>query len=87
MNRAASSSTSCAFNAADQLAEMRDRIEAIKDEVHIDADMFDLPDIPELPIAELSGDQPDPLLNSRWDFAEQCRRLIESKAYTNGDAG
>ena len=72
-------------DAADRLAEMRDRIQAILEEIHIDADMFDLPDVPELPEAELDGDQPDPLLDSRWDFAEQCWRLIASKNYdTNG---
>ena len=65
---------------------MRDRIHEILDEVHIDADQFDLPDIPELPVAELDGQRPDPLLDSRWDFGEQCRRLIESKQYTNGDS-
>jgi hypothetical protein len=70
---------------ADRLAEKRDQIQAILDEIHIDADMFDLPELPELPEAELDGDRPDPLLDSRWDFVEQCRRLIESKRYTNGD--
>ena len=72
-------------DAADRLAEIQERVQAIMAEVHIDADMFDLPPIPELPAAELDGDGPDPLLDSRWDFAEQCRRLIESKQYTNGE--
>lgn len=72
-------------DAADRLAEKRDQIQAILDEIHIDADMFDLPELPELPEAELDGDRPDPLLDSRWDCVEQCRRLIESKRYTNGD--
>lgn len=75
-------------DAAERLAEMRERIQAILDEVHVDADMFDLPDIPALPTAEVDwSDQPEPLLDSRWNFAEQCRQLIASKAYTNGDAG
>jgi hypothetical protein len=30
------------------------------------------------------GELPEPLLDSRWGFAEQCRRLIDSKRYTNG---
>ena len=72
------------IDAATRLDELRDRINEILDEVHIDVDQFDLPEIPELPTAELDGDRPDPLLDSRWDFAEQCRRLIASKAYTNG---
>ena len=42
--------------------------------------------VPELPEPELTGDQPEPLLDSQWDFTEQCRRLIESKAYANGDS-
>ena len=73
------------ITAGNRLAEMRDRIQEILNEVHIDADQFDLPPIPEVPAAELDGDRPDPLLDSRWDFAEQCRRLIESKRYTNGN--
>ena len=72
-------------DAAARLDEMRDRIGEILDEVDIDVDQFDLPEIPELPEPELTGAAPEPLLDSRWDFAEQCRRLIESKAYTNGD--
>jgi hypothetical protein len=75
-------------DAADRLTEMRDRIRAIMDEVHIDADMFDLPDVPELPVAEVDwNDQPEPLLESRWNFVEQNRQLIQSKAYANGDSG
>ena len=53
--------------------------------IHIDAAMFDLPDVPEIPEPALRGDQPTPLVDSRWDFREQCRRLIESKQYTNGN--
>ena len=62
-----------------------DQIEEILAYVHFDADQFDLPPIPEVPEAELEGAAPTPLLDSRWDFAEQCRRLIESKRYTNGN--
>jgi hypothetical protein len=42
---------------------------------------FRLP-APEIPDAEVDG-SPDapPLLDSAWDFAEQCQRLIDSKAY------
>jgi hypothetical protein len=73
-------------DAADRLAEMRDQIQAILDEVHVDADMFDLPELPQLPEAEFdTANRVDPLLDSRWDFTEQCRRLISSKRYTNGD--
>lgn len=63
---------------------MREQIEAMLDEVHVDADMFDLPEVPEVPTAEIDEDaQPVPLLDSRWEFAEQCRRLIASKRYTS----
>ena len=71
-------------DAVTRLAEVSDRIQEILDDVRIDPDQFDLPDLPDLPAAELNGDRPDPLLDSRWDFGEQCRRLIESKRYTNG---
>ncbi len=72
------------ITAGTRLAEVQDRIQEILDDVRIDPDQFDLPEIPELPEAELDGPVPTPLLDSRWDFAEQCRRLIESKRYTNG---
>jgi hypothetical protein len=68
-----------------RLDEVRDRPVEILDDVRIDPDQFDLPELPDLPTAQLAGDRPDPLLDSRWDFAEQCRRLIESKRYTNGN--
>jgi hypothetical protein len=74
-------------DAADRLTEIRDRLGEIAEEIHIDADMFDLPDVPELPVPELDGDRPDPLFDSRWDFAEQCRQLIASKNYDNGEMG
>ena len=66
---------------AARLEELRARIDEVLDEVHIDVDQFDLPEVPALPEPELTGDAPEPLLDSRWDFAEQCRRLIASKNY------
>ena len=52
-----------------------DQIQAILDEIHIDADMLDLPELPEGPGgAELDGDRPDPLLDSRWDFVVRYSR-------------
>ena len=73
-------------DAAAQLAEKRDQIRAevqsILDTVRVDAREFDLPELPEVPQAELDADaQPTPLCDSRWSFAEQCRRLIASKRY------
>jgi hypothetical protein len=73
--------------AATQLAEKEAEIQAILDTIQVDADMFDLPQVPEVPEPELDGDQPEPLCDSAWDFAEQCRRLIKSKQYTDGEMG
>ena len=63
------------------LDQKYDEIEAILDTVRVDADQFDLPELPEIPVAELNGDRPEPLFDSRWSFAEQTRRLIASKRY------
>ena len=70
------------------LEEKRDEINAILaeiqqtlDDVRVDARMFDLPPIPAVPEPQLDSDQPEPLCDSRWEFAEQCRRLIASKNY------
>lgn len=72
--------------AAERLAEKQAEIAEILNSVHVDADMFDLPDVPEVPQPVIDYDsQPEPLCDSRWDFAEQCRRLIRSKNYTNGE--
>jgi hypothetical protein len=49
----------------------------------MDARDFDLPPIV-MPEAETDGVDGVPLLDSRWDFAEQCRALISSKQYENG---
>jgi hypothetical protein len=67
--------------AAEKLATLRAEIEAINEAARVDADDFDLPPVPPVPEAETSGDQPLPLVDSGWSFAEQCRRLIDSKAY------
>jgi hypothetical protein len=67
--------------AEQKLAEMREQIAGLNDQLRIDAGDFDLPPIA-IPEAEANGNEPpDPLLTSRWPFAEQCKRLITSKAY------
>ncbi|MBJ7610869.1 MAG: hypothetical protein JF924_00970 [Candidatus Dormibacteraeota bacterium] len=68
--------------AAEKLASLRDEIDALNDALRIDASDFDLPEIV-VPDAQLDDDDGDglPLVDSRWSFAEQCRRLIDSKAY------
>jgi hypothetical protein len=69
-----------------QLAGMREQIRELNDALRIDVDQDDLPPI-ELPEAESGGVASNPpLIDSRWDFAEQCRALIDSKAYRNGEA-
>jgi hypothetical protein len=45
---------------------------------------FDVPPVPALPEPIINGDQPMPLLDSSWPFAEQCKALIDSKAYRIG---
>jgi hypothetical protein len=65
-----------------KLAELRAEIDAINEALRVDADDFELPEIA-IPHAVLRDRDLalDPLLDSRWSFAEQCRRLIDSKAY------
>lgn len=69
--------------AEEKLPAMREQIEELNDQLRIDVDDFDLPPFV-IPEAEINGDQPKGLLDSRWSFAEQCRRLIASKAYEGG---
>jgi hypothetical protein len=70
--------------AAVKLDAMREQIAELNDALRIDVDAFDLPPI-EIPEARLTqGLGPEPLVDSRWSFAEQCRALIDSKRY--GDA-
>jgi hypothetical protein len=67
--------------AADKLDQMRDQIDAINDQLRVDVDDFDLPDLPPIPQALTQGLAPEPLLDSSWSFIDQCRALIDSKAY------
>jgi hypothetical protein len=67
-------------DAEEQLANMREQIRELNDALRIDVDEGDLPPIV-LPEASDPGGNGLPLLDSRWDFAEQCRALIDSKAY------
>lgn len=69
--------------AEEQLARMRREILDLNDDLRIDFDPAILPEI-EAPEAAEPEDDGLPLLDSRWDFAEQCRALIDSKAYRDG---
>ena len=64
--------------------ELREQIDTINDALRIDVGDLDLPPIV-VPPANLDGKvHPLPLLDSSWSFAEQCKRLIDSKAYRDG---
>ncbi len=73
-------------DAGAQLEGMREQIRDLNDALRIDVDPGDLPPI-RLPEAASPEGNGLPLLDSRWDFAAQCRALIDSKAYRNGGAG
>jgi hypothetical protein len=65
--------------------EIRQATEHIREQIHIDASEFDLPEII-VPDAEIDDyEQPAPLIDSEWDFAEQSQALIDSKAHLDGD--
>lgn len=68
-----------------KLAELREEIDAINEALRVDADDFELPeiDVPEPVLRDLDL-APEPLVDSRWPFAEQCQRLIDSRAYAVG---
>jgi hypothetical protein len=72
--------------AADKLEAMQEQIAAINDQLRVDVVDFDLPQLPDIPEADLTLglSAPPPLIDSSWSFAEQARRLIDSKAYRLG---
>ena len=64
-----------------KLSTLRDEIDAINAALRVDVDDFTLP-TPVVPEAEVDDEvYGEPLVDSRWPFHEQCRRLIDSKAY------
>lgn len=72
--------------AAERLAELREQIDAINDALRIEPGTVELPPI-EVPTAELNGRVYGvPLLDSRESFADQTRRLMESRAYIGDGA-
>jgi hypothetical protein len=68
-------------DAAEALESLAAEVEAINEAAQVDADDFDLPEIPEIPEPVIDDDQPMPLLDSAWSFADQTQALIDSKAY------
>ena len=69
--------------AAVQLADMRRQIRELNAALRIDPGDIELPGY-EIPQAILTGEPPEPLIDSRLPFADQCERLIASKAYDEG---
>lgn len=68
-----------------KLAQMREQIAELNDQLRIDASDFDLPAL-DIPAPDTGGrEPPEPLLDSWWPFAGQCRALIASKSYQNGE--
>ena len=68
----------------DEIRQVLAGVTELLETVRIDAGMFDLPEIPAVPEPVIDHDShPEPLCDSRWSFAEQCRRLIASKSYTD----
>jgi hypothetical protein len=66
--------------ASERLREMSQEIDALNESLRMDTEEIDLPPL-QVPTARLGGDGPEPLVDSSWSFAEQCRRLIDSKKY------
>ena len=65
---------------------MRRQISELNAALRIDAGDIDLPAYRHPARRDLNGHQPAaPLIDSRWTFAEQCERLIASKAYDEGE--
>ena len=67
-----------------KLAELRSEIDSINDALRIDLRDFDVPPVPPVPEPELAASNGLPLLDSGSSFADQCKRLIDSKAYRLG---
>jgi hypothetical protein len=70
--------------AAAKLEELQAEIDAINDALRFNIGDFDVPPVPPVPEPVVSEVHPLPLLDSSWSFAEQCKRLIDSKAYRIG---
>jgi hypothetical protein len=69
--------------ASEKLATIRAEVDQLREAMRIDvADLeVELPE-PVVPTAHLNGHEPPPLLiDSAQPFAEQCRRLLDSKSY------
>jgi hypothetical protein len=71
-----------AEEANEALEQIRAEVEALAERIRIDTSSYELPEPPPVPEPILPpADDGLPLIDSDWDFADQCRRLIASKAY------
>jgi hypothetical protein len=67
--------------ATEKLATIRAEVDALQEAMRSDASDLQLP-AAVVPEPELNGHQSGPpLVDSAWSFAEQCRRLLDSKGY------
>ena len=67
---------------AERLADIEAELISLMDEVRQDARSIELPELPDPIEPEIDeDDQPEPLCDSRWSFAEQTRALIASRDY------
>lgn len=68
--------------AEQRLAVMAEQIEALQEELQISTDGIALPNIPEIPGPLIDHDeQPEPLIDSDWDFVTATQRLKADRAY------
>jgi hypothetical protein len=71
-------------DAAAKLEELQAEIETINDALRFNLGDFDVPPVPSVPEPIIGEIHPLPLLDSSWSFADQCKGLIDSKAYRLG---
>ncbi|MGH2451188.1 MAG: hypothetical protein ACRDGE_07945 [Candidatus Limnocylindria bacterium] len=65
-----------------KLDELVDEVEAINDALRVELpDGISLPEIPEIPEAQVRGADGLPLIDSGWDWVDQTMRLIAHKSY------
>ena len=65
--------------AAARLGELQEQIEAINNALRVDVENLTLP-IPVVPEAAVEGMHGVPLIDSRWPFVEQTKKLMASKS-------
>lgn len=65
-----------------RLDEVRAEADELLNDVRVDTDDFDLPELPDIPEADVDEDsQPLGLIDSSWSFEDQTQRLIALRRY------